>query len=528
MATCELCGADLPAQVDACPACGRTFRARSTGEPIPPRSAHPSLEFAFETPLGVPPSRSDPGHHPSLEFAFAQTKETKAPARPFDPFDTGVTARPPPPVTRTPSPAGGDFIGRTIAGRFHIEALIGEGGMGQVYRARHEQLGRTVCVKVLRPGLQSDPAVLKRFEREARSASRLHHPNSIQVLDFGVDQGAMYLAMEFVDGCTLRDILRDEFPLPEARICHLVAQVLAALAEAHAAQIVHRDLKPDNIMVSQLREQPDFVKVLDFGIAKILESDDNLTAADMLCGTPQYMSPEQAGGRKYDGRADLYSIGVILYQLITGDVPFNGRNPLEVLSKSQVQAPMPIHEKRPGAQVSPQLTSLVMRALSKDPDGRPQTAEIFRRELLRIGEAAERAQHDSAPAVTPVRPSPVKIPSPVPEPTRQMTMLLSDAVPPPPLAQMLEPMAPSTPAGATHSLPRVGEAVRFELAETPRPRRRSTTPATPSRRPASSGWLKRALVLTALVIAAGVAARWAFAEAEPSAIEWFSGLFEGS
>lgn len=422
---------------------------------------------------------------------------------------------------------GGEFIGRTIAGRFHIEALIGEGGMGQVYRARHEQLGRTVCVKVLRPGLQSDTAVLKRFEREARSASRLHHPNSIQVLDFGVDQGAMYLAMEYVDGCTLRDILRDEFPLPEARICHLVAQVLAALAEAHAAQIVHRDLKPDNIMVSQLREQPDFVKVLDFGIAKILESDDNLTAADMLCGTPQYMSPEQAGGRKYDGRADLYSIGVILYQLITGDVPFNGRNPLEVLSKSQVQAPMPIHEKRPGAQVSPQLASLVMRALSKDPDGRPQTAEIFRRELLRIGEAAERARPAVDAAVTPVRARPVRAPSPVPEHTQQLTMMLPDAgAPPPPLARILEPMAPSTPSRPS-SLPRVGEAVRFELAETPRPRRRQGTPSGPARRTGGTGWLKRALFVTVAVIAAGVAVRWALTPGEPSPLDWVSGLFEG-
>src|SRR5690606_18525103 len=136
-------------------------------------------------------------------------------------------------------------------------------------------------------------------------------------------------------------------------------------------------------------------------------------------------------------------IGVILYQLITGDVPFNGRNPLEVLSKSQVQAPMPIHEKRPGAQVSPQLASLVMRALSKDPDGRPQTAEIFRRELLRIGETAARARRDADAAETPVRSRPVKAPSPAPEPTQLLTMSLPNAAPPPPsLARMLEPMAP--------------------------------------------------------------------------------------
>lgn len=530
MAMCEMCGADLPAHVKACPACGRTFRVRQTPSPASRPGAHPSLEFAFNEASSDPWKPTNEASHPSLEFVFEGRPASTAKSQPkdFDPFDAGPSTQ-----------AGGDsveildsidapFLGRTIAKRFRIQELIGEGGMGQVYTAHHQQLDRTVCVKVLRPGLQTEPAVLKRFEREARSASRLHHPNSIQVLDFGVDQGAMYLAMEYVAGQTLRDILLSEFPLPEARICHIVAQVLAALAEAHAANVVHRDLKPDNIMVSQLRESPDFVKVLDFGIAKILESDDNLTAADMLCGTPQYMSPEQAGGRTYDGRADLYSIGVILYQLITGDVPFNGRNPLEVLSKSQNQAPMPIHEKRPGANASPQLVSLVMRALSKDPERRPQTAEAFRRELISIKQKALSSstaapeQRTTAAFPSAADPTPAGV-----QQTKQITMMLEDRPPPPPMTQILPLSATATPIHSQKSsLPRVGEAVRFELADAPSRKTRRVTKA-PATSQTSSGWLRRVLISLVVVVVVGVGARWLIGDGESSPFLWLTSLFDG-
>src|SRR3954470_21049274 len=172
-------------------------------------------------------------------------------------------------------PARDPLIGQTVAGRFKVEELIGQGGMGKVYRARHLALDRMVCLKMLKPALLEDPTLVGRFEREAKAASRLNHPNGIGILDFGRNDadGGLFIAMEYVQGKDLRIVLRDEWPLAEARLCNIIAQVLSALAEAHAHNVIHRDLKPENIMVEQRRDQSDFVKVLDFGIAKILDSD---------------------------------------------------------------------------------------------------------------------------------------------------------------------------------------------------------------------------------------------------------------
>src|SRR5256712_6358504 len=211
---------------------------------------------------------------------------------------------------------------------------MGRGGMGKFSRARHGARDRLVCLKMLKPTLLEDSSVVGRFEREALAASRLNHPNSIQVLDFGRNDtdGSLYIVMEYVQGKDLRLVLRDEWPLEEARLCNIMAQVLSALGEAHAHNVIHRDLKPENIMVEQRRDQTEFVKVLDFGIAKILDSDmPGLTRNDVVCGTPQYMAPEQATGSQLDARCDLYAVGVILYQMATGHLPFDGQNSMEVL-----------------------------------------------------------------------------------------------------------------------------------------------------------------------------------------------------
>lgn len=295
--------------------------------------------------------------------------------------------------------APGDHIGRTIAGRFEVLELLGQGGMGKVYKARHVGLEKMVCVKTLKPQLLEDATIAGRFKREAMAASRLNHPNAIQVLDFGEDEsGALYLAMEFVSGKDLRKTLLEEFPLGEERICHIVAQVLAALGEAHAQNVIHRDLKPENIMIEQRRGEPDFVKVLDFGIAKIQDPDvPGLTRADVICGTPLYMSPEQATGMGLDARADLYAIGVILYQLATGTLPFDGANSMEILMKHVSELPVPPRARRPEVAISPEMEDLILRALSKEPSERPQTAEAFRHELLAIG-GALRKQRETAVA----------------------------------------------------------------------------------------------------------------------------------
>jgi serine/threonine protein kinase len=292
------------------------------------------------------------------------------------------------------------YLGRTIAGKFQIVDLLGQGGMGKVYRAKHITLEKTVCIKMLRPALLEDQTVVGRFEREAKSASRLNHGNSIQVLDFGQDEfGTLYIAMEFVSGKDLRKTLRDEFPLGEERICHIVAQVLSALSEAHAQNVIHRDLKPENIMLEQRRGEPDFVKVLDFGIAKIQDPDvPGLTRADVVCGTPLYMSPEQATGSKFDHRSDLYAIGVILYQLCTGTLPFDGANSMEILTKHVTELAVPPRTRRPEVSISADMEELIMRALSKDQNERPQSAEAFRAELLKIQDRLRRQREDSETA----------------------------------------------------------------------------------------------------------------------------------
>ena len=304
-------------------------------------------------------------------------------------------------------PARDPLIGKTVAGRFKVEELIGQGGMGKVYRARHLALDRLVCLKMLKPALLEDPTLVGRFEREAKAASRLNHPNGIQVLDFGRNDldGSLYIVMELVQGKDLRIVLRDEWPLPEDRLCNIMAQVLAALGEAHAHNVIHRDLKPENIMVEQRRDQADFVKVLDFGIAKILDSDmPGLTRNDVVCGTPQYMAPEQATGSQLDARCDLYAVGVILYQMATGHLPFDGQNSMEVLTKHVNERPIPPRQRQPDAPISEAMESVILRALEKDPGLRPQTAAEFRELILFVPKQRPDTLFSGTPSeVTPAR-----------------------------------------------------------------------------------------------------------------------------
>ena len=296
------------------------------------------------------------------------------------------------------------LIGQTIAGRFVVEELIGQGGMGKVYRAQHLGQGRPVVLKLLKPALLEDPTLVGRFEREAEAASRLDHPNLIAVLDFGGmgPEGTPFIAMELAPGKDLRALLRDEWPVPEPRLCDIVAQVLSALSEAHARNVIHRDLKPENIMVEARPGEGDFVKVLDFGIARILDSDlPRLTRKDVVCGTPQYMAPEQATGGGLDARSDLYAVGVILYQLSTGHLPFDGQNSMEVLTRQVNEAPLPPRLRQRGAPISEAMERMILRALEKDPARRPQTAQQFRRELLAVARPAAAASPEAGIGTAP-------------------------------------------------------------------------------------------------------------------------------
>ncbi|HEY5375335.1 MAG TPA: serine/threonine-protein kinase, partial [Polyangiaceae bacterium] len=226
------------------------------------------------------------------------------------------------------------FVGKSLPGGYYILDLISVGGMGRVYRAEQAALGRTVAVKIIHPHLLSDENSALRFMTEARAASQLNHPNSIAVFDFGrTDDGQPYLVMEFLRGKDLARVAYEEGPLPFSRIVEVLRQTLAALSEAHDLGIVHRDLKPENIILEPLRRGGDFVKVVDFGLAKLRADAQHpsVTSPGIVCGTPDYMAPEQGRGDPIDGRSDLYSMGVVLFQLLTGRLPFEADSPTQVV-----------------------------------------------------------------------------------------------------------------------------------------------------------------------------------------------------
>ncbi len=307
------------------------------------------------------------------------------------------------------APAADPWVGKVVNGKFRVEALVGQGGMGRVYRARHLTLDRPVVLKMLHRAYSGDPEIVQRFQREARAASRLDHPNSIAVLDFGeAEDGTLFMAMEYLGGRDLSRIVVQEFPLGEARIVRIAAQILSALAEAHAQGVVHRDLKPENVMVEPRRGEADFVKVLDFGIAKITGPgavEPRLTQAGLVCGTPEYMSPEQARGADIDLRTDLYSMGVILYQMATGALPFASDTPVGYLTKHLSEIPIPARERSPEAGISSGLDAVIAKALEKDPARRFQSADEMREALLACGRATAAAPVQPAPAQAPAGPA---------------------------------------------------------------------------------------------------------------------------
>jgi len=277
------------------------------------------------------------------------------------------------------------LIGALVDGRFLVKRKLGEGGMGVVYEAEQTAFGRKVALKVLHPHL-TDESLTARFRNEAAAASRLDHPNTITVFDFGeTETGSLYIAMELIEGTSLDDEIRRGGAQEWRRAARIVKQICGSLANAHENGIVHRDLKPENVMLVKRDTEKDFVKVLDFGIAKIMEDDGTdqrqaLTKTGMVLGTPQYMSPEQIRGGKVDARSDIYSIGVVLYQMLTGALPFTAESPMGLLTKHLMDAPPPFAQVNPANRVPPELERFVMQTLAKAAGERPQTMrEVARR-----------------------------------------------------------------------------------------------------------------------------------------------------
>ncbi len=302
------------------------------------------------------------------------------------------------------------LIGHTLDEKYRLEARLGIGGMGTVYRALHLLIDRPVAIKVLNPRFVEDEAARTRFRREAKAAGRLQHTNAVTVTDFGQSQdGYVYLVMELLEGRTLREVLAKEAPLDTARAVSLMLQVSAAVAAAHEAGIIHRDLKPANIFIVQHAEVPAVVKVLDFGIAKLaadsLDDDDHktLTQVGAMIGTPRYMSPEQCNGADLTPAADVYSLGVILYELLTGTVPFSGSSPLSIAMKHTSETPRSPREFV--SSIPPALEHVVLRTLEKNPADRPANAAEFRKELLETAErlGLEHAAVTSGPNIEALR-----------------------------------------------------------------------------------------------------------------------------
>jgi serine/threonine-protein kinase len=280
------------------------------------------------------------------------------------------------------------LLGQTLAEKYRIEELINEGGMGAVYRATHVLMDKTVAIKVLHPALAADDKIVARFSREARAASRISHPHALNVTDFGESEnGVVFLVMEYLNGQTLKEVIHNEGLMPLPRIIEIMRQISGALEAAHGEGVVHRDLKSDNIMLLDMGGG-DWAKVLDFGIAKITEKvgqDPGLTAPNLIIGTPQYMSPEQCSqAAEIDSRSDIYSLGVILYEMLIGHVPFTGESPTAIMMKHLQEPPPSVLEERKDLPAA--VGRVVARAMAKRPEDRFQTVTELAEELTSAAE----------------------------------------------------------------------------------------------------------------------------------------------
>ena len=353
--TCKGCGAPLEPDALFCPRCGtQTGRAREAVAP---------------TALPVAPTRVGPS----------------------TPVASGELV----PATRV---ATDPMIGREVIGQYVIRAKLGEGGMGSVYIADQPSVGRQAVVKVMHPELSRDPSVAPRFEIEARAASLLNHPHIVTIYNYGaMEDGTLFLAMEHCAGPSLDKVLQ-EGPLSSERTARIGAQICDALAEAHRRGVVHRDLKPSNLILTDVGRQHDFVKVLDFGIAKV--EGVRMTRTGTFVGTPQYMSPEQFRGEKPDGRADLYSLGVMLFEMVTGRSLFESDGAAGYMHKHLSEQPVPPRVIVPELSVAPALEAAILRSLAKERDGRFTDAD----EMGRALEACLAAPQAVSPLTAPERP----------------------------------------------------------------------------------------------------------------------------
>ena len=288
------------------------------------------------------------------------------------------------PLDRRLSDSNRAWLGRVVDGRYRVLEVIGRGGMGVVYRVEHLRMGKIAAMKVLHRDLAQDPEIVQRFEREAAAVSRLHHPHTVQVFDFGTAQGALYLIMEYVRGLDLAHIITRDGPMPWPRCAPLLAQICGALQEAHELGIIHRDLKPENVLITRTTGGRDYAKVLDFGLAKLDQrgAPSRETERNAIVGTPYFMAPEQIRGDDIDSRADIYAFGSLMFELLTGEHLYTGSTAVGVLTKHLTAEPDAPSHRAPRLGIPHAVDLLCKKALARDPSGRWRTA-------AELGEAIE-------------------------------------------------------------------------------------------------------------------------------------------
>jgi hypothetical protein len=378
MQLCPHCSTELEDGARFCGACGRRIdpvapaAASSSAAPAAPAAASSSaqsgknlrpVEALAATMISSGPPAAAPGSGPIVAPPAAIPASKLAPAAlPASAFGSDGPVRP---VTRPPEA----FIGRTLNHRYVVEDKIGEGGFGAVFRGKQIATGREVALKILHPHNLGDPTIVARFRREAEACSKLRDPHTVTTYDFDeTEDGILYLAMELLRGRSLHQLQRSEGPFPPERVLGILDQVAESLGEAHLNGIVHRDMKPENVIVES-RGGQDYVKVLDFGIAKMMSGDREiqaLTAVGQTLGTLEFMSPEQLRGIKLDGRSDIYALGMMAYEMLTGELPFkNAKTPIEIINFHMKDPSPPPSKLRPDLKITGAVDEVLLKMVAK-------------------------------------------------------------------------------------------------------------------------------------------------------------------
>ena len=427
MSPCPYCGSELDDGARFCGVCGKPITPTAAGAAVKPAPTRPAAAqtLARSGPRKVPTPAPAPAAAPAPARPLAPDPAPEPPtpekpsaaaaplpssiptvpsvASPVTPMPVPAPAPSASPAAAKPKPAGGlrrpaqpleNLIGRTLNHRYLVEDKVGEGGFGAVFRGKQIATGREVALKILHPHNVSDETIVARFRREAEACSKLRDPHTVTTYDFDeTPDGILYLAMELLRGRSLHQLQKAEGMLPPARVLNILDQVAASLTEAHANGIVHRDMKPENVFI-ETRNGDDHVKVLDFGIAKVMSDDRQapaLTAVGQTLGTLEFMSPEQLRGQALDGRSDLYALGMMAYEMLTGALPFQSvKSPIDIINFHMKQAPPAPSALTDKVAIPPGIDAIILKMVAKDREQRFADATALREEIARTQRALDR------------------------------------------------------------------------------------------------------------------------------------------